>query len=174
MARGFHYPDDSTVVSKFLAPAYITVAIGVNYKPVDYFEIFLSPATGKFTIVNVQTLADVGAYGVDPAKKDVNGIPLSGTGKTIRSELGAYLNMKFKKDIMLNVTLFMKLELFDNYSDKNKNNRTNVDVNWETGLTMKVNKLITATVATQLIYDDNTIQRTQFKEVIGVGVGVKF
>jgi len=29
-----------------------------------------------------------------------SGIPQPGTGKNIRSEFGAYLNMKFKKDIM--------------------------------------------------------------------------
>ena len=75
---------------------------------------------------------------------------------------------------MQNVTLITKLELFDNYTDKDKNNKTNVDVNWETGLNMKVNKLITATVATQLIYDHNVVKRTQFKEVLGVGFGLKF
>ncbi len=160
-AKGFHYPDDSTVVSKFLAPGYITLALGFNYKPVDYFEIFISPATGRLTIVNDEFLAAAGAYGVKPGKKT-------------RMEFGAYLNMKFKKDIMENVTLLTKLELFDNYSDDNGNNRTNVDVNWEFGLNMKVNKLITATVATQLIYDHDVIQRTQFKEVIGVGLGYKF
>ncbi len=172
--KGYKYPDDSTVVSKFLAPGYVTIALGFNYKPVDYFELFISPATGKFTIVTDQTLADAGAYGVDPAKLDANGIPQKGTGENVESELGAYLNLKFKKEIMQNVTLYTKLELFDNYTDKNKDNQTNIDVNWETGLTMKVNKLITATVATQLIYDQDIIKRTQFKEVIGVGLAYKF
>jgi len=45
----------------------------------------------------------LGAYGVD-------------SGKTVRSEFGAYLNMKFKKDIMENITLTSKLELFNNYN----------------------------------------------------------
>jgi hypothetical protein len=173
LANGFNYPDDSTVVSKFLAPGYITIALGVNYKPVDYFQLFLSPATGKLTIVNKQELADLGAYGVDAAIKDANGIIRKGTGKNSKAEFGAYLNMKFKKEIMENVTLFTKLELFDNYTDKDKNNTTNVDVNWETGLNLKVNKFITATVTTQLIYDDNIIKRTQFKEVLGVGLAYK-
>jgi hypothetical protein len=160
-AKGYKYPDDSTVVSKFLSPGYVILSLGFNYKPVDYFEVFISPATGRLTIVNEQELADAGAYGVKPGEKT-------------RTEFGAYLNMKFKKDIMENVTLLTKLELFDNYSDDNGNNRTNVDVNWETGLMMKVNKLITATVATLLIYDHDVVKRTQFKEVLGVGLGYKF
>jgi hypothetical protein len=159
--KGFKYPDDSNVVSKFLAPGYVTLALGFNYKPVDYFEVFISPATGRLTIVNDDVLANAGAYGVKPGEKT-------------RMEFGAYLNMKFKKDIMENVTLMTKLELFDNYSDDNGNNRKNVDVNWETSLNMKVNKFITASIATQLIYDHDVIKHTQFKEVVGVGLGYKF
>ena len=121
----------------------------------------ISPATGKFTIVSDKTLSDLGAYGVDP-------------GKTVRSEFGAYLNMKFKKDIMTNVTLTSKLELFNNYTDKDKNNAKKIDVNFENQLNLKVNKFITASVIAQLVYDANIIERTQFKELIGVGFGYKF
>lgn len=160
-AEGFQYPNDSMVISKFLSPGYAILAIGINYKPVDYFELFLSPATGKLTIVNDKFLSDVGAYGVKP-------------GHTTKIEFGAYLNMKLKKEIMTNVTLYTKLELFNNYTDENKDNQKNIDVNWETGLNMKVNKLLSATLVTQLIYDDNIIKRTQFKELIGVGLGYKF
>lgn len=160
-AEGFNYPNDSFVVSKFFSPAYLTLAIGLTYKPVDYFEVFISPATGKWTFVNDKILSDLGAYGVDP-------------GKTVRPEFGAYLNMKFKKDLMENVTFSTKLELFNNYTDKNKDNAKKVDVNWENMLTLKVNKYITASVTTQLLYDANVVERTQFKETIGVGFGYKF
>ncbi len=160
-APGYNFPNDSSVVSKFFSPAYIILAIGLTYKPVDYFEVFISPATGKWTFVNDKFLSDAGAYGVDP-------------GKTIRPEFGAYLNMKFKKDIMENVNFTTKLELFNNYTDKDKNNAEKVDVNWENMLTLKVNKFITASITTQLIYDANVVERTQFKETIGVGFGYKF
>ncbi len=160
-APGYAYPNDSTVVSRFLAPGFFTASLGFTYKPVDYFEVMISPATGKFTIVSDKTLSDLGAYGVDP-------------GKTVRSEFGAYLNMKFKKDIMTNVTLTSKLELFNNYTDKDKNNAKKIDVNFENQLNLKVNKFITASVIAQLVYDANIIERTQFKELIGVGFGYKF
>ena len=158
---GYNYPDDSTVVSKFMSPGYFTLALGFTYKPVDYFEVFLSPATGKFTMVNDKLLSDLGAYGVDP-------------GKTTKMEFGAYLNMKFKKDIMQNVTLSSKLELFNNYTDKDKNNAKKIDVNWESALNMKVNKYITASITTTVFYDANVIERTQFKELLGIGFGYKF
>ena len=82
--------------------------------------------------------------------------------------------MKFKKDLMENVNFSSKLELFNNYTDKNKDNAKKVDVNWENMLTLKVNKYITASISTQLLYDANVVERTQFKETIGVGFGYKF
>lgn len=78
-----------------------------------------------------------------------------------------------------------KLELFSNYL----NNPQNIDVNWETLLSMKVNKYISATFSTTLIYDhdinipvdknnDGVVEkagpRVQFREVLGVGLSYKF
>lgn len=172
-AEGFAYPNDSDIVSKFMSPGYLTLALGLTYKPNDNFEVFFSPATGKWTFVNDQKLADAGAYGVKMATIE-NGVLLPGTGENLRSEFGAYLNMKFKKDIMENVTFATKLELFNNYTDSDKDNAKNIDVNWETSLLMKVNKFITASIIAQVVYDANVVARTQYKQVIGVGFGYKF
>lgn len=174
-ASGYTYTDTNKVeISKFAAPAYTLLAIGIDFKPKDYFSAFLSPITMKNTIVSDKTLSDAGAYGVD-------------SGKTVRSEMGAYFNMKFQKEIMTNVGLMTKVDLFSNYQE----NPQNVDVNWEFLITMKVNKYISASLSTQLIYDDNTPvtvyegtgkdkhvvavgPRTQFKQVFGVGFSYKF
>ena len=75
---------------------------------------------------------------------------------------------------MTNVTLTSKLELFKNYIDKDKHNDKQIDVNFNNTLDLKVNKYITASVNIQVIYDANIIERTQFKELIGVGFGYKF
>ncbi len=185
-AKGYAYPNDSTIVSQFGAPAYVLGSIGMDYKPNDKFSLFISPLTAKFTIVNDQNLADAGSYGVDPAEFDALGNKIK-DGKTLRAEFGAYLNAKFQKEIITNVNLMTKLELFSNYAD----NPQNVDVNWQVLLAMKVNKYISASVYTQLIYDDNTPvplyegsglnktvagfgPRTQFKEVLGIGLSYKF
>ena len=39
---------------------------------------------------------------------------------------------------------------------------------------MKVNKYFTASILLVVVYDANVIERTQFKELIGVGFGYKF
>ena len=181
---GFNYPDDSTEISNFLAPAYVLGAIGMDYKPSPVFSAFIAPITAKITLVNDQVLADAGAFGVDAAEFDDLGNQLS-AGKKSRSELGGYLRLMFKKDIMENINLQSRLELFSNYTEE----PDHIDVNWELLLALKVNKFISVTVSTQLIYDDDvdilvdndddgTIDevgpRTQFKEVLGVGLTYKF
>ena len=184
MTAGYNYPDDSTEISNFMAPGYVLGAIGMDYKPNEVFSLFVSPITMKMTIVNDQNLADAGAFGVDAAEYDDLG-NITKKGLTLRSEYGGYLRALLKKDVMKNINLQTKLELFTNYSEE----PTHVDVNWEVLIAMKVNKFISATISTQLIYDhdidiavdrnsdgilDGVGPRTQFKEVLGVGVSFKF
>ena len=172
---GYTYPTDSTQVkvSQFMAPAYLSISLGMDYKPTDYLSIYLSPATGKFTFVANQSLADAGAYGVDPAVKD-NGGNILKKGKKVRSEFGASLSARIQKDIVKNVNLASKLVLFNNYTDKEKDNRKNFDVNWEVMVNIKAGKFLTTSIMTNLIYDQNVISKTQFKEVFGIGLSYKF
>jgi len=175
---GFSYPNDSVQISKFMAPAYLLGALGMDYKRGDVFTMFLAPLTMKMTFVNDDSLAYRGAFGVEAAQFDDLGNVLS-QGDKFRVEYGGYVRIMFKKTFMENVTLTSKLSMFSNYI----NNPQNIDVNWENLLELKVNKFISATVTTHLIYDDD-IQitdsdakigpRTQFKEVIGVGFSYKF
>jgi hypothetical protein len=185
-ADGYNYPDDSTVISRFAAPAYVLASLGLDYKTADgTFSLFLSPATLKSTIVNDTRLANAGAYGVEAAELDTAGVVIK-AGKKIRYELGGYMRAQFKRDIAKNVNLATKLELFSNYLD----NPQNIDVNWEILLNMKINKFMTANVATQMIYDHDipvpvernenginvmgTGPRLQFKEVLSLGLSYKF
>jgi len=183
-AEGYDYPNDSVKISDFLSPAYLTMALGMDYKPNDNFSLLIAPVTGRIIFVQDQNLADAGAFGVDPAEYDTSGQKIK-DGENIRFEFGALLKAEYKKDILENVNLTTKLELFSDYLE----NPQNIDVNWEVLIAMKVNEFITATLSTQLIYDDNTIinidknedgiieesgPRTQFKEVFGLGLSYKF
>ncbi len=172
---GYSYPTDSTKVkiSNFLAPAYIVAALGMDYKPNNTFTAFIAPITGKLTIVADKALADSGAFGVGRAEF-VNGIKTK-DGKNFRQEFGGYLRVGFQKDIMTNVNLSTKFDLFSNYLK----NPQNMDINWEVLLSMKINKYISATLSTQLIYDDDIDYKdkgpkTQFKEILGIGFSYKF
>jgi hypothetical protein len=180
MAPGYKYPDVTNKISDFLSPAYLLLAVGLDYKPTDHFSTFVAPVTARITIVTDQKLSDAGAFGVKPGNKSL-------------SEFGGYLRAiytknDFKSDFLKNVTFTSKVDLFSNYFDKPQN----IVVNWETLIALKVNKFLSANINTQLVYDDKikvpfdrnkngTIEPgesvgslIQFKEILGVGFSYNF
>ncbi|MFA5327768.1 MAG: DUF3078 domain-containing protein [Prolixibacteraceae bacterium] len=161
-APGYKYPNTTDAISRFLAPAYMTLSLGLDYKPSKFVSIFVSPVTGKMTIVSDQALADMGAFGVDPGKKS-------------RTEMGAFAKFELKTDVMKNVSLNSKLDLFSNYF----HNPGNIDINWDLLINMKINDFLSANLITNLIYDDdikidNRGPKIQFKEMFGLGLNLKF
>lgn len=171
---GFSFPNDSVPISRFLAPGYANFSLGIEYAPVDYFNVYLSPIASKMTFVNDQRLADLGAFGVRAAELDTAGNVLK-RGLRFRNEIGAYFRLRFQKEIFKNIEMKTRLELFTNYAE----NPQNIDVNFENIFTFKVNKWFQASLQWNLIYDDdieirdskgNTGPRTQFKSVLGLGI----
>lgn len=191
-APGYNYVGDSIAgraVSDAFSPAYIQLAVGLDYKPVEYFFITLSPLAGKMTIVSRQYLADAGAYGVEKAQYD----PVSGNllvpGKKTRYEFGGRLTLKFKKDLNKAVNWDSYLDIFSNYL----HNPQNMDVIFNNLLTVKLNKIFTFTFIHQVVYDDDIVirrdwnkdgkfdhphdingPRIQMLSTYGIGLGVKF
>ncbi len=163
-------------ISNVMSPAYFTIGAGFDYRPNDHFSAFLSPAAAKITFVNDQNMADAGAYGVDPAVYDLNTAQLVSRGKTTRFEFGAYARAQYTTTLCKNVTFLTRGDLYSNYLK----NPQNIDVNWETLWTFKINDWFAATMNTLLIYDDDVTliktgghvpgPGTQFKESLGIGL----
>jgi len=162
-ANGYTYAKDNlnrdvkTLSSASFAPAYVLLSLGIDYRPVDYFSIFISPITERWVIVSNDSLSAAGAYGVDPGKKSSN-------------ELGAFLSAKFNKEIAKNIVYTSRLDLFSNYKRKPQN----VDLYFTNVLAMKVNKYISANIALDLLYDDDAIQHLQVRQLLGIGLTAKF
>lgn len=200
MTEGRNYTSDTTftIVSKALAPAYLTGGVGLDYKPNNYFSAYVSPITARFIIVNDQVLADLGSFGVTPAEYGVDpgtGNPVKiSDGDLFKYELGGYIRVQYSRtqwnnEFMKNIGFTTKLNLFSNYLE----NPENVDVDWSTLITLKINKYINVSFDTQLLYDDNTKNpedvnndgtidptteifgpKVQFKEILGVGFSYTF
>jgi hypothetical protein len=174
-AEGYNYPNDSVPISKFMAPGYFQLSIGLNYKPVDYFSVFISPIGARLTVVNDAKLTNT---------RDENGNLIGAFGvigdNTTLWQVGGSVNAVFKKDIMKNVNFMSKLDLFSDY----RHNPQNIIVGWENNILMKVNKYISVTFTSMLIYDDNIKYtdpegithgpRTQFRETFAVGFAYSF
>jgi hypothetical protein len=170
-ANGYNYPDDVTVISKFLAPAYLTVAPGILYKPVDYFSILMSPASMRTIFVMDQDLADLGAFGVDPAEIDtVTGIRIS-DGENIKVKLGAFVEFYFKKEIKTDLSFESKLNFFYNYlpDDVIPEGTAPLDVNWQNFISYKLNNWFSANLFVHLAYVPGDVRIESVPPVDGIG-----
>ena len=164
-ADGFTYPNDSVAVSKFMAPGYMNLALGTDYVKDANFSIFGSPFATKTTFVMDDSLSQIGSFGLDK-------------GEHIRYEFGAFVKLKWNAELMKNIDMKSKIELFSNYL----NNPQNIDLNAELIFLFRVNSLFSATAQWNLVYDDdiqirdvhgNVGPRTQFKSVLGIGISYK-
>jgi hypothetical protein len=160
-APGYSDPYNQNEISNLFAPAYLTLAFGMDYKPNSKFSLVVAPVTGKMTFVNDSTLRI--NYGLD-------------ADKSTRMELGALLKAALNTEIIKNVGLLSELGLFTNYL----NQPENIDVDWKVSVNMKINKFLSANINTHLIYDADIIDqvdnvaKVQFKELFGIGLSFKF
>jgi hypothetical protein len=167
--KGYAYPTDSTKVltSNFMSPAYVVLSLGMDYKPVPEFSLFMSPITARWVIVQNDSLASVGAFGVD-------------SGKNVKMEVGAYASINWDKKLTATTNYKTRLELFSNY----RHDPFNVDIFWTNVIAVKVSKLINMNISLDMIYDNDvkTVKSdgtaggatAQIKELLGVGFVYKF
>ena len=154
-ADGYKYPNDSTVISTFFAPAYLTLSAGYTYKTKnERFQIFLSPMAGKVTFVFNQDLADAGNFGVKKGYYDQDGdwIP----GENIAAALGVNVIINYKQPIGKSITYLTLLNGFYNYTEKRDDDLLRLDFNWENTINFAISKHLTTILFVNLKYDHNT------------------
>ena len=118
-APGYEYAgagdNEGKMVSSFFAPAYLTTALSFEYKKPDW-SVALSFLTGKTTFVFNNDLIDSGyTYGV-VQEKGFDPTDANRTYKHAYFALGSYLKAQYlKKDLLPNLDLYARLELFYDY-----------------------------------------------------------
>jgi hypothetical protein len=154
-ANGYKYPNDSTIISSFMAPGFLNTSLGFKYMPNKHLNMFFSPASGKFTFVLKQDLADKGAFGVRKAEFDSIGNIIT-PGRNILGEFGMNFLANLTRKLGENIELVSSLNLYNNYLDDNTSNRWNIDVDWETNINFNINKFLQTVFYVHLKYDHNT------------------
>ena len=143
--------------SRFMAPGYVSLGLGVDYKPNNMVSVNFAPLTGNMVIVEDERLRS--KYGNDP-------------DEYIRYEFGAQLKTELKLEFK-NWKLQTSLILFSDFLNKPEN----IQVNWDVNAGLVLNKYLSATIRTYLIYDDNILipdskgvlaPRIQFKEIVSL------
>ena len=189
-ADGYKYPNDSTIISTFFAPAYLTVSAGYSYKTKDErFQIFMSPLAGKVTFVMSQELADKGAFGVKKGYYDQDSIWIP--GENIAPAIGINVIINYKQPISKSINYTTMLNTFYNYLERRDDDRLRLDVNWENTIHFTITKFLSTILFVHLKYDHNTtfpkyeeiegvqtvvdnVPKLQFKESIGIAFLHKF
>ena len=144
-------------ISHFFSPAYFQLGPGMLWKKSNNLSVNFSPATAKLIIVHPHFTKFRSSFGVLQ-------------GDSSRFEFGSSISGYYKFNIMTNVSVENRLNLYSNYLD----NPQNVDVDYQMNVIMKINKYLSANVAVQAIYDDNSVQAVQVRELFGLGVNYGF
>ena len=144
-------------ISHFFSPAYFQLGPGMLWKKSNNLSVNFSPATSKLIIVHPHFTKFRSSFGVLQ-------------GDSSRFEFGSSISGYYKFNIMTNVSVENRLNLYSNYLD----NPQNVDVDYQMNVIMKINKYLSANVAVQAIYDDNSVQAVQVRELFGLGVNYGF
>lgn len=120
--KGIGADQDTIRVSDFFAPAYLTTALSFEHKR-DHWSVSLSFLTGKTTFVcNDQFIKEGRTYGVLQTNPKYN-VNDPSTYTHAYFALGSYVKAQYlKKDILPNLDLYARVELFYDYGKpKNMN-----------------------------------------------------
>jgi len=165
------------LISDFLAPATLDLSPGLQWEPLPYLKIFFAPAMGRMTFVTNDSI-------ISRATENRFG---NGVDEKIRSEVGAKADIVFEKEVVKNLVIRSRAQLFNNWSRPSaaleaiNSTRTNIDVNWQTDIFYKLTKNIAINFGFQTIYDDDVRIKNaaipsgfnnaqfQFRQNFGVG-----
>ncbi len=169
---GFEYKSVAGVettkrISAFLAPGYLTEALGFEYKPVTYFSAQFGVGALRQTFVTDQKLYDNYAT----TEKEHNELYGVKRGDNMRNQVVFQMVLNFDKEIMKNVTLksrYMGLLDYERLDSKYIVSRLDVS------LTAKVNKYISTNLNGVLLYDFDQDKDVQYSQVLSLGILYSF
>ena len=148
--------DSVVLISSFMAPAYLTTTLGIEYRPIDYFWARLGLATLRQTIVLNDALSQQKAYGLENA------------GDKLRNQLMLSLILNYDKEVMHNIHLKVRTMTLWDYLKSNEAGDLVQRV--DAGLVMKVNRYINANVQGVLLYDYHQDKAWQYSQMLSLGV----
>lgn len=165
-AKGYKYVKDANgveqgqLISDSFAPTFITLTLGAEYHPVEYFKLRLSPIAPRVTLLpnndgRYNAVDSIRPYGVE-------------VGKTARFEWYAFQMLaEYNKDIAKDINLKWRYILFANYQTlEAKKIDHRVDLN----LTAKVNKYINVSLGGIFVYDYDQDVNAQYSQAFSLGI----
>jgi hypothetical protein len=164
-AKGFKYSNASEdieireEITRFLSPAYLQIGIGVYWKQDNSLWVNMAPITGRLILASRKFTDNL------DNGEEYFGIP---KGEISRFELGASLSAFYKFEVIENIQLEQRINLYSDYLGKTGN----IDVDYTITAFMKINDYLSTNLIIQCLYDDNAIKRVQLREVFGLAINL--
>jgi len=146
-------------ISGFLAPAYMSFAVGMDYKPSNKFTLLLSPLTSRLTIVKDTATIDQTRYGIDANKK-----------ANVLNGLSVVNSFSYKVSKEINIT--SKIDIFYQYLNDNGDNQKQVD--WELIMDMRINQFLSTRLLGNLRYFTTESDKVQIRENFNIAFQYHF
>ena len=170
LAPGYKYDKDAagleqaSLISDFLAPAFATSAWGLEYHPVPYFKVRISPFAPRVTIVRHNDGRFVAVDSVAPYGVEV--------GESTRFEWLAFqLQAEFDKEIATNISFKWRYLMYANYETLEMKT---IDHRLDLMLNAKVNRFITVGLGGILLYDFDQDSGAQVSQLFNFGFAYTF
>ncbi len=173
--EGYNYSSDGKakdmLISGFMAPAYITESLGLEYKPDNSFSLRFGTGTVRQTLIMDQRLVGltVEEYSIKyPDKKpiDADQKPFGvETGKKFKNDVAFQLTANLDKNITKDLNIKSRYNLFANY-----NKITDPGHRLDLTITAKVSRLVNVTLNGVMIYDSDVVAKVQLSESLAMGV----
>ena len=160
--------EQAVLISKFMAPGYLTESIGFEYKPVPYFSTRLGTGTAKQTFILDKSIYNEGKPYEDKNKPDFYGVP---RGKNFRNELAFQVTSTFgEKQIFTNVFLYARYNMFIPYDRKLEH----IDHRLDVTLKSRINKYMNVQINGVGLFDKDSDKEVQASQNLSLGFGFTF
>jgi hypothetical protein len=143
-------------VSGLMAPGYLTLAVGMDYKE-DKFTLTLLPITSKMTIVFDTVKIDQTNYKIPEDRK-------------VDNMGGASFVNSFEWEISDDFNLQSKMDFFYEYMRRDNQ----IQAEWELIFDMQINVFLSARIGTYLRYYSNESEYVQFRENLSISFNYRF
>lgn len=173
---GFAYSKNSdgnefpNLISKFMAPGYLTESFGFEYKPNKYFSTRIGTGSARQTFV-----LDTAVY----ITKDPNGVkpPTKAAtkygvdfGKKFKNELAFQIVSNFEKEVFTNTLLKARYQMFIPYDRA----LVNIDHRLDVSITSKLNRLMNVSLTGVGLFDRDNDTKIQGSQTLALGVTFVF
>ncbi|MBB5437083.1 hypothetical protein HDC92_000751 [Pedobacter sp. AK017] len=157
--------EDKYLISKFMAPGYLTESFGFEYKPNKFFSTRIGTGTARQTFV-----LDTAVYytknfstGVMTKGQTKYGVDFN---KKFKNELAFQIVSNFEKEVFTNTMLKARYQMFIPYDRA----LVNIDHRLDVSISSKLNRLMNVSLTGVGLFDRDNDTKIQGSQTLALGV----